>query len=111
MNTPTIITPQHIESLIKTVQYHHFHGTTATVCCITTHSSFTVTGTSFALNSENFKKKLGQKNAREKALEKLWDAEAYRLKAEENHLLTCSKSGVSSIELNTEFLNDRPSSE
>src|SRR6202000_180087 len=53
-----------------------------TVCVLVLKSGFTVTGESACVSHENFDGPLGRKIARQKAVEKIWALEGYRLKQE-----------------------------
>lgn len=74
------ITPQHLDSVIASEQYHHFPGTTLTVCCLTLVNGFTVTGEAAAASPENFDAELGRKIARAEARNKIWQLEGYLLR-------------------------------
>lgn len=74
------VTSEQIESLIAGDQYHVFPGTTLTVCCLTLINGFTVTGESACASPENFDADLGRRLAYEKAREKIWALEGYRLR-------------------------------
>lgn len=67
------LTPNLINSLVKSVDYHHFPGTTTTVCCITLINGDTTTGTSGCVSPENFNAESGQKAAFEQARDKIWE--------------------------------------
>lgn len=79
LNAPRI-TPEHIDSLIVSEQYHVFEGTTMTVCCLMLRNGFLVTGESASASPENFDAALGRKIARQNAREKIWALEGYLLK-------------------------------
>ena len=74
------LTPDLIDSKIKTVSFHVFGATCLTVCCITLENGFTVTGESACASPENFNKEIGEKIARENARNKIWMLEGYLLK-------------------------------
>lgn len=67
------LTPSLINSLVKSVDYHHFPGTTTTVCCITLINGDTTIGTSGCVSPENFNAESGQKAAFEQARDKIWE--------------------------------------
>ena len=52
-----------VDAEILTGQYHHFVGTTVTVCVITMRNGFTVVGKSACANPDNFEEALGEKLA------------------------------------------------
>lgn len=66
------ITPDVIDSLIVSDDYHVFEGTTLTVCRLTLVNGATVTGESSCVAPENFNEEVGRKIARENAREKIW---------------------------------------
>lgn len=74
------ITPEDIDTAIKSEAYHVFEGTTLTVCCLTLQNGFNVTGESACASPENFNAELGRKIARANAREKIWTLEGYLLK-------------------------------
>lgn len=79
LNAPRL-DPKHIDNTIRGEQYHVFHGTTLTVCCLTLRNGFTVTGESAAASVENFDAEIGRRIARINAREKIWALEGYLLK-------------------------------
>lgn len=74
------LTPEHIQSKIKTEQFHVFEGSQLTICCLTLQNGFTVTGESACVSPENFNAEIGQKVARDNAVNKIWQLEGYLLK-------------------------------
>lgn len=74
------ITPEIIESKIKSEQYHVFDGTTFTTCLLTLENGFTVLGESACASPENFDAEIGRKIARDNARNKIWALEGYLLK-------------------------------
>lgn len=74
------ITPDHIDSKIKLVEFHVFPNSCLTVCCMTLQNGFTVTGESACASPENFDAEIGEKIARENARNKIWMLEGYLLK-------------------------------
>lgn len=74
------LTPALIDAAIVGEQYHRFPGTTVTVCCLTLRNGYNTIGESAAVSAENFDEEIGRKVAREKAREKIWALEGYRLK-------------------------------
>lgn len=53
-----------------------------TICVLVLKNGFTVTGESACISPENFDRELGAKIARQKAFDKIWMLEGYRLKSE-----------------------------
>ena len=64
------------------VQYHHFPGTTCTVCCIRLENGYCLVGESACVSPVNFDPDIGRTLAYEKAAQQLWELEGYRLSAE-----------------------------
>ncbi len=74
------ITPEHLESVIVSEQYHVFPNTTFTACLLTLTNGYTVLGESACASPENFNAELGRKIARENAKNKIWALEGYLLR-------------------------------
>ena len=74
------VTPEHVESVIISEQYHVFPGTTYTSCLLTLKNGFTVHGESACASPENFDAELGRKIARDNAKDKIWMLEGYALR-------------------------------
>lgn len=79
LNAPRV-TPEIINDTIVGEGYHVFDGTTVTICLLTLRNGFSVTGESACASIENFDEELGQKIARDNAVEKIWALEGYLLK-------------------------------
>jgi len=79
LNAPRV-TPEHIDSCIKSVDYYVFPGSQLTVCCMTLINGFTVTGESACASPENFNEEIGKQIARDNARNKIWALEGYILK-------------------------------
>ena len=79
LNAPRI-TPDWIQSIIVSEQYHVFPGTTFTSCLITLENGFTVLGESACASPENYNAKLGREIAKKSAVGKIWPLEGYLLK-------------------------------
>lgn len=75
------ITPDMVDSMIVSVQYHVFAGTTATVCCLTLTNGFTLIGHSSCISPENFNEEVGRKIAFDRARSQIMPLEAYLLNA------------------------------
>jgi hypothetical protein len=69
-----------ITEVIVAEQYYVFPDTTTTVCCLTLKNGYSVIGTSACASPENFDQTLGEDLAYEKARDKIWALEGYRLK-------------------------------
>lgn len=74
------IKPEDIDAAIKSEDYHVFHNSMLTVCCLTLQNGFNVIGTSACVSPENFNKKLGEEISRRNAREQIWALEGYLLK-------------------------------
>lgn len=74
------ITPEHIQSKIAKTEFHLFKNTCLTVCVLTLQNGFTVTGESACASPENFNKEIGERIAKENAVDKIWALEGYLLK-------------------------------
>ncbi|MGL5388958.1 MAG: Gp49 family protein [Serratia sp. (in: enterobacteria)] len=74
------VTIEHIESLIEKEWYVVVPETTTTVCALTLKNGFTLIGESSCVDPSNFDKELGEKYARETAVNKIWPLEGYLLK-------------------------------
>ena len=74
------ITKEHIESIIKSDQYHDFQDTTLTLCVLKLKNGATITGESYSVSPENFNAQTGREESYKKAIAKLWEFEGYLLK-------------------------------
>lgn len=74
------VTPEHLEGVIVSEQYHVFAGTTFTACLLTLKNGYTVLGESACASPENFNAELGRKIARDSAKNKIWQLEGYLLR-------------------------------
>lgn len=74
------VTPEKLESVIVSEQYHVFQGTTFTACLLTLKNGYTVLGESACASPENFNAELGRKIARDNAKNKIWQLEGYLLR-------------------------------
>ena len=79
LNAPRV-TPDRIEEVIVSEQYHVFAGTTFTACLLTLANGYTVLGESACASPENFDADLGRKIARKNAANKIWALEGYLLR-------------------------------
>jgi hypothetical protein len=71
---------ERVESRIADEAYHHFPGTTLTVCCLTLVNGFHVTGESACVWTEDFDEGVGREMARRDAVAKAWAFEACLLR-------------------------------
>lgn len=74
------ITPDMLENVIVSEQYHVFPNTTFTACLLTLLNGYTVIGESACASPENFNAELGRKIARDNAKNKIWALEGYLLR-------------------------------
>ena len=74
------VTPERLELVIKSEQFHVFTDTTFTACLLTLANGYTVLGESACASPENFNAELGRKIARQNAVNKIWSLEGYLLK-------------------------------
>lgn len=74
------ITPERLEEVIVSEQYHVFPNTTFTACLLTLANGYTVMGESACASPENFDAALGRKIARDNAKNKIWQLEGYLLR-------------------------------
>ncbi|MHA3078618.1 Gp49 family protein [Acinetobacter sp. ANC 5502] len=101
LNAPRL-TPEHIDSKIKDVEYILPRGVckrdngveifdaplplqTLTFCILTLENGFTVTGESACVSPENFDAEIGKDIAYKNAREKIWQLEGYLLKQQIHH--------------------------
>ena len=68
------ITIEDLESRIKKEEFVVV-GKKTTICCLTLKNGFEVTGESACVDTANFNKEIGEKYARERAVEKIWQLE------------------------------------
>lgn len=73
------VTPQHIESIIVSTEYHRLTAT-LTVAVLTLANGFTVTGESACAAPENYNQEIGERLAFDDAKRKIWPLEGYMLK-------------------------------
>jgi len=73
------VTPDAVDAAIAGEEYAVFSGR-LTVCVLTLANGFLVTGESSCVDAANFDADLGKKLARQKARDKIWELEGYRLR-------------------------------
>lgn len=71
------VTKELVNSKIKDEQY--FNNGKTTVCILVLENGFNVVGTSGVVDIEHFDEDIGKEYAKEKALDKVWELEAYVL--------------------------------
>lgn len=81
------LTPEYLESLIQEETYLRPGGGTLTICVLTLQGGVTVTGESNVITPDNFDAAIGQKMAREKAVDAMWPLEGYYVKRAGSELL------------------------
>lgn len=74
------VTPERLEEVIISEQFHVFSGSTFTACLLTLANGYTVLGESACASPENFNAELGRKISRDNAKNKIWQLEGYLLK-------------------------------
>lgn len=74
------VTPNHLESVIKSEQYYVFPDATFTACLLTLKNGYTVLGESACVSPENFDAALVRKIARQNAVNKIRPLEGYLLR-------------------------------
>lgn len=74
------VTPERLEEVIVSEQYHVFPNTTFTACLLTLENGYTVLGESACASKANFDADLGRKIARDNAKNKIWQLEGYLLR-------------------------------
>lgn len=88
------LTPDLIDATIVEARYHHFTGTTLTVCCLILKNGFCVVGESAAADPVNFNPRIGRELANIDARRKIWALEGYLLR-ESLHRAPRGKPNVS----------------
>ena len=76
------VTIEDIEHEIADESYHHFDGTTVTVCLLILKNGFTVVGKSACCSMKNFDEQKGREYAREDAVNQMWTLLGFRLRDE-----------------------------
>lgn len=76
------VTPERLEEVVKSEQYHVFPGTTFTACLLTLINGYNVIGESACASPENFDAALGRKIARANAINKIWQLEGICLNSD-----------------------------
>jgi len=66
------VTPDRLEEVIVSEQYHIFQNSTFTACLLTLQNGYTVLGESACASPENFNAELGRKIARDNAKNKIY---------------------------------------
>jgi len=74
------VTPERLEEVVISEQYHVFDNSTFTACLLTLKNGYTVLGESACASPENFNAELGRKIARGNAINKIWQLEGYLLR-------------------------------
>lgn len=75
------LTPEVLESKIKSEAYHQFADTTVTVCCLTLDNDFSVIGHSACIDNESFDAELGKEYSRADAFAKMWGLYGFEAKS------------------------------
>lgn len=70
-----------VDNCIARAEYWNPKGTTLTICVLHLKNGFTVTGESASASKDNFNRIIGQDLAFQKARDKIWMLEGYRLRS------------------------------
>ena len=70
---------EHVEAEIEGAQYHHFEGSTTTVCLLKLKNGFTIVGQSACANPDNFDEELGRQLALDDAKQQCYRYLAFRM--------------------------------
>jgi hypothetical protein len=76
----TGLTPEYINSRIKSVEYWAVAGTTTIVCALVLQNDFVVTGKATVDSRKSFYETIVKRMAYEDAKQKIWKLEYYLLK-------------------------------
>lgn len=82
---PTRVTLADMEARIASTEFMVIPGSTVTICHITLDNGYSVRGESACVDPANFDKEIGERIAREQAINKLWPLFGFLL-AERRHL-------------------------
>jgi len=72
------LTPEQIEAQIKEEQFMKM-GKKTTVCLLTLNNGYELVGTSGCVDPDNYDAEIGQRIARENAVDQIWMLEGYVL--------------------------------
>ncbi len=72
-----MIQEEDILAIILDEQYHHFPGTTVTVCCLKLQNGFSVIGYSACIDEREFDSVTGEEEAKKDAVRKVYELEGY----------------------------------
>ena len=70
---------------IEEESYFHIPGTTITICVLTLKNGYTLTGQSACVDPANYNEELGNKIARQKAIDSAWALFGFQLASELSH--------------------------
>lgn len=79
LNAPRL-TPDNIDSTIKSQEYYRVPNTTTTICALILNNNYVIVGKSAAVSMENFDEELGRKIAFDDARDQIWALEGYYMK-------------------------------
>jgi hypothetical protein len=80
------VSEQEVSEAIAAEMYHHFAGTTTTVCCLVLDNGMTAVGSSGCVDPSEFNAQMGRDIARRDAFGKAWAFMGFRL-AEKMHTM------------------------
>jgi hypothetical protein len=98
------VTQADVDGVIQAVTYHQFPGTTVMVCAIILENGAVVTAESYCADPENFDPDLAQRIAFDKAKDKIWALEGYRLRCDLAEARYAAESGYVLVEVDSERL-------
>ncbi len=73
------VTKEAVDDAIVSADFHHFPGTTVTVCCLTLRNGFTLVGQAACVNPDNFEEELGRQLAQDDARQQVFRFLAFRM--------------------------------
>lgn len=73
------VSEQEVQDAIRREHYHHFEGTTVTVCVLVLDNNFTAVGDSACVDPSEFNANMGREIARRRAFDKAWAYLGFRL--------------------------------
>lgn len=78
LNSPRI-TPEHIDSVIKSETYTIMPSGKVMICELTLVNGFTVRGEASVVSNDNFDEKIGKTISKDRTRNKIWELEGYLL--------------------------------
>lgn len=78
------LTEDDIKALVGKTEFFHLEGTTTMICVMRTVAGFVIVESEACIDPEVFDPAIGSELAYKRALNKLWEMEAYRIVHERN---------------------------